>query len=59
VTLRREGPHIRTPREAPQRSLQDLVHPVISPHSWGRHFDVTRESPRLYEFLLSTRRFPA
>lgn len=33
--------------------------PVISPHSPDIHFDVTRESPRLDEFLLPTRRFSA
>jgi hypothetical protein len=59
VTPRRERPHTRTPRKAAQPSRQDPVHPVISPHSWGSRFDVTRESLRLYEFLLSTRRFPA
>jgi len=59
VTPGRERPHIRTPRKAAQPSRQDPVHPVISPHSWGSRFDVTRESLRLYEFLLSTRRFPA
>ena len=47
VTARRESPHT-----VPLRGL-------ISPHSPGRHFDVTRESPRLDEFLHSTRRFPA
>ncbi len=30
-----------------------------SPHVQGLHFDVTRESLRLDEFLHSTRRFPA
>lgn len=59
LTRRRERPHTRTPRDAAQVTLQDPVHPVISPHSWGCRFDVTRESLRLYEFLLSTRRFPA
>jgi hypothetical protein len=33
--------------------------PVISPHSPGIRFDVTRESLRLDEFLLPTRRFSA
>ena len=43
----REWPH-----SVPLRAL-------ISPHSWGWHFDVTSNSHRLDEFLLSTRRFPA
>jgi hypothetical protein len=59
VTPRRERPHTRTPRATSQSPLRDPVHPLISPHSWGSRFDVTRESHRLYEFLLSTRRFPA
>ena len=59
VAPRRESPHTQTPPELAQASLQDRARPVIRPHSPGLHFAVTRQSPRLVEFLLSTRRFPA
>ena len=59
VTPRRESPHTWTPFTVAQTPLQDHAKSVISPHSPGRHFDVTRESLRLDEFLHSTRRFPA
>jgi hypothetical protein len=55
----RERPHTVTRPGLARTWLQASANPVISPHSSGRHFDVTRESPRLDEFLLSTRRFPA
>jgi hypothetical protein len=59
VTPRRERPHTPTRAVVAQTSLHSSIKPVISPHSLGCHFDVTRESLRLIEFLLSTRRFPA
>jgi hypothetical protein len=59
VTPWRETTHTWTPPEVAQTLLQDPAHPVISPHSPARHFDVTRESPRLDEFLPQSRRFPA
>ncbi len=58
VTPRRESPHTWPP-EVARASLQDPAHPVISPHSPGLHFDVTRESPRLDEFVPPPRRFSA
>ena len=58
VTPRSESPHTWPP-EVARASLEDPVHPVISPHSPGLHFDVTRESPRLDEFLPPPRRFSA
>jgi len=59
VTPWRESPHTWTPPSVAQTSLRGALHPAISPHSPGCHFDVTRESLRLDEFLLSIRRFPA
>jgi hypothetical protein len=59
VTTWRETPHTWTPAEVAQASLQDPAHTVISPHPPAQHFDVTRESPRLDEFLPQSRRFPA
>jgi hypothetical protein len=59
ATPPRESTHARTPRNAAQTPLQVPVSPVIRSHSPGLHFDVTRESLRLDEFLHSTRRFPA
>jgi hypothetical protein len=59
VTARRESPHTRTRSEVAQASLHSLTHPVISPHSPPRHFDVTAASPRLDEFVPPTWRFPA
>ena len=59
VPPERETPHTRTPPEVAQASLQAPAHPVISPHSSAQHFDVTRESPRLDEFVPQTRRIPA
>jgi hypothetical protein len=59
VTPRRETTHIHTRSEAAQASLQDPVNPADSPYSPALHFDVTRESHRLDEFLPAPWRFPA
>ena len=59
VTPRREPPHTQTPREAAQASLQGPGNRADNPYSPALHFDVTRESPRLDEFLPAPRRFPA
>jgi len=59
VTPRRETPHIHTPSEAAQTSRQERVNLADSPDSPALHFDVTRESLRLDEFLPAPRRFPA
>ncbi len=55
----RETPHTRTPPEVARASLQAPAHPVISTHSLAQHFDVTRSSPRLDEFVPQARRIPA
>jgi hypothetical protein len=59
VTPRSEATHIQLPSEAAQTSLQDPVNLANSRYSPALHFDVTRESLRLDEFLPAPRRFPA
>ena len=59
MTPVRESPHIWSRLSDAQTSVHDPAYPLISPHSPDCRFDVTRESPRLDEFLLSIRRFSA